>query len=142
MRQFSRRAFVAAAVTVAVGAVVAGVGGCQQQRRSAKVPADAMTVGRAQAEPWTWYADRTGTLYVIDKPDDAVIYRGPVRTGQVVVVDPQVKRITVDGREVSQGKLVSGHRNDIYLHSGAVRTDRPDRMNRVGETGADPARRS
>ncbi len=134
MREFSRRAFVSAVVTLAAGVVMAGVGGCQQQKRSSKVPSGATTVGMAQAQPWTWYADRTGTLYVVDKPDDKVIYRGPVRTGQTVVVDPQVKRITVEGREVSQGKLVSGHRNDIYLQSGAVRTDRPDQANRVGET--------
>jgi hypothetical protein len=131
---------VAAVVTLATGAgMMIGLGGCQQQQQqqqqqSTKVPSGATTVGMAQAQPWTWYADRTGTLYVVDKPDDKVIYRGPVRTGQTVVVDPQVKRITVEGREVSQGKLVSGHRNDIYLQSGAVRTDRPDPANRVGET--------
>jgi hypothetical protein len=124
---------VATVVTLAAG-LMAGLGGCQQQQRSAKVPSDATTLGKAQAEPFTWYADRTGTLYVVDAPNDVVIYRGPVRTGQTVVVDPQVKRITVDGREVSQGKLVTGHRNDIYLQSGAVRTDRPDESNRIGGT--------
>jgi hypothetical protein len=119
---------------VASAGVMAGMTGCQQNQRSAKVPTDATTVGKAQAEPWTWYADRTGTLYVVDAPGDVVIYRGPVRTGQTVVVDPQVKRITIEGREVSQGKLVTGHRNDIYYHSGAVRTDHPDPANRIGGT--------
>jgi hypothetical protein len=126
---------VSAVVTLAAGVVMAGVGGCQQQKRSSKVPSGAMTVGKAQMAPWTWYADRTGTLYVVDMPDDQVIYRGPVRTGQTVVVDPQVKRITIEGREVSpQGKFVNGHRNDIYLQSGAVRTDRPSESNRIGAT--------
>ena len=136
MRQFSRRAFVAAAVIFSTGgAMTAGMSGCQQQKRSSKVPAEAMTVGKAQMAPWTWYADRTGTLYVVDMPEDKVVYRGPVRTGQTVVVDPQVKRITIEGREVSpQGKFVNGHRNDIYLQSGAVRTDRPDPANRIGGT--------
>src|SRR5687768_18541759 len=110
----------AAAVVGAGAFVMANLGGCQQPQRSGKVPQAAVPVGRAQAQPLTWQADRTGTLYVVDAPDDTVIYHGTIRTGQMLVVDPQVKRVSIDGRIVSEGKFKSGHRNDVYLHSGAV----------------------
>ena len=123
-----------AAVALAAGGVMSGSTGCQQRGRTTKVPGGAMPVGKAQMAPFTWTADRTGTLYVVDVPEDTVIYRGPLRTGQMVVVDPQVRRISVDGRVVSEGKFKSGHRNDVYLQSGAVRNERPRRSeDRVGQ---------
>ena len=134
MRRIIHRQFVAAVVAAVAGAaMVAGVNGCQQQQRSTKVPQDAMSVGRAQSAPFSWTADRTGTLYVVDVPEDNIVYRGPLRTGQMVTVDPQVNRITVDGRPVAEGKLKSGHRNDIYLKSGPDRNDRPEEADRAGD---------
>ena len=132
MRELSRRAVLATALATGA-AVMAGAAGCQQQKRSTQVPQGSTPVGRATAQPLTWTADRTGTVYVVDAPDDTVVYRGTVRTGQMLVVDPQVNRVSVDGRVVSQGKFKSGHRNDVYLQSGAVRTEKPERAQRVGE---------
>ena len=136
MRQNSSRRLVGSVFACVASVVIAGATGCQPQGRSTKVPGAAMPVGQAQAQPLTWMADRTGTLYVVDVPADTVVYRGPIRTGQTLVVDPQVNRISIDGRMVSEGKLKSRNRNDVYLHSGAVRTEKPSDANRVGGTGA------
>ena len=132
MTLLSRRDFAVTIFAAAAAVVMAGAG-CQQPQRSGKVPTAAVPVGKAQAQPLTWQADRTGTLYVVDAPDDTVIYHGTIRTGQMLVVDPQVKRISIDGRTVSEAKFKSGHRNDVYLQSGAVRTEKPERADRIGE---------
>ena len=126
-------------VAVAMLPVVAAVMllsnfGCQQQQRSTKVPQDATLLGEARGAPFTWTADRTGTLYMIDVPEDRLIHQGTLRTGQQLVVDPQVGRISVDGKQMAEGKFHSGHRNAVYLKSGAVTPPRADRGDRVGET--------
>ena len=128
-----RRSFQAVVVTL-VGGALAALGGCQEQQRSTKVPQESISVAKVQQAPVTWMADRTGTLYVVDVPDDTVVYQGTIRTGQTVTVDPQVRRITIDGREVPEGeKIKSGHRHELYLKTGAVIPDGPDRGERVGE---------
>ena len=133
MGQVSRRSVLAVALA-AGAATMAGAGGCQQQQKqSTKVPQGAKQVAQVQAQPLTWTADRTGTIYVVDVPDDTLIYRGTVRTGQMLVVDPQVKRVSIDGRTVSEGKFKSGHRNAVYLQQGAVTPERREPSNRVGE---------
>jgi hypothetical protein len=130
---FRSRAAMAALPVVAVVLLLSNLG-CQQQQRSTKVPQDATVLGQARGAPFTWTADRTGTLYVVDVPEDRVVHQGTLRTGQQVVVDPQVGRISVDGKVVSEGKFRSGHRNDVYLKSGAVTPQRPEQGDRVGET--------
>ena len=59
---------------------------------------------------------REGTIYVQDKSDGKVIYSGPVRAGDNVVIDPRADALTVNDIQVRAGpKLNADHAYRLYF---------------------------
>ena len=48
--------------------------------------------------------DRDGTVYVVDSWYNKLLYQGPARQGEEVVVDPDADQVTVGGQVVVGGK--------------------------------------
>jgi hypothetical protein len=82
-----------------------------------KVPADARRIAEGTGATRLIHRPlRDGTIYVQDKSDGKVIYTGPVRAGDNVVIDPKADALTVNDIQVRPDpKLNSGHAYRLYF---------------------------
>ena len=87
--------------------------GCQQTGKLA-IPAgaDEVEAGRGELD---YEAQRDGKVWVYDAETDKMVYTGPIRDGDRVVVDPDSNRITVGGQTVSEQPLIQDHKYRIYF---------------------------
>ena len=60
-------------------------------------------------------ADQPGRLYLYDATNDTVVERYQVRRGQRFAVDAAAGRATLDGNEVSVGKLKKGATYQMFF---------------------------
>jgi hypothetical protein len=88
------------------------------------IPGGAMLVKEGNAN-LSYTATEKGTLYVRDQPADRVVYQSPVNAGQRLDTDLVAQRITLDGREVSAGKLRADRVYQIFLKPGEQREYHP-----------------
>ena len=101
---------------LACGVVVlalAAVEGCTATGKSA-IPAGADEVDSGRGE-LRYEAQRDGKVWVYDAETDKMVYTGPIRDGDRVVVDPDRNLITVGGETVSEQPLIRDHKYRIYF---------------------------
>jgi hypothetical protein len=96
-------------------------GGCQYNRNSA-VPASAVMAGESSGY-LSYRAGSDGTVYVINRTKDKVVFSGPIMKGQTVVVDSQKNQVMVEDRIVSENSLVNGDVYRIYFLADRDRND-------------------
>ncbi len=94
-------------VPAMLGAAVAvGGWGCAAEHPSL-VPATAQVVTSGQRQ-LSYTAPHDGMVYVYNVDNDKLLYSGPVKEGQAVVVDRQANRIMLDGRVLMNKDLGTG----------------------------------
>ena len=95
------------------------------------VPSDAERVAEGSGN--LMYApDRAGRVYVRDERTGKVIYRDRIEPGQKVTVDPERRRIDVDGRTKRDELSAKPRERDVFF-----RADRERRGNDGGNKGGD-----
>jgi hypothetical protein len=82
--------------------------------RPANVPTDARLTGEG-AQRMMYTAEGDGTIWVVDVPNNIVIYSGRVARGDQVVVDPDANNLTVNGSKVSDQKLLPDVSRRIFF---------------------------
>jgi hypothetical protein len=104
---------IAGPLAVATLLLMALATGCTNTGKMA-IPAgaDEVTSGRGVLRHT---AQRDGKIWVYDGETDKMVYTGPVRDGDKVVVDADTNQITVGGTTVSEQPLVRGHKYRIYF---------------------------
>lgn len=80
------------------------VSGCATVEAHPEIPGAAL-MGSEGNGRLTYRAPEAGTIYVYNVPDKQTIYSGRVEAGEMVTVNPNDDRITVDGRIVSEQEL-------------------------------------
>jgi hypothetical protein len=80
-----------------------------------------------------WTADADGQVYVFDYETDHIVYSGPIRRDQEIVVSPMGNRVFLSGASVSEQPLRRGARNQVYFagdqHARAVGgSDKPGEL--------------
>ena len=63
-------------------------------------------------------APQDGSVYVVDDWHNRLVYSGPVRRGDRVVVDPGAGTLTVGGKDVAGGRKLTDADHSIYLEAG------------------------
>ena len=92
---------------------VAALDGCAATGKSV-IPAGAEEVEGGRGE-LRYSAQRDGRIWVYDAETDKMVYTGPVRDGDRVVVDPDKNQIVVGGETVSEQPLIRDHKYRIYF---------------------------
>ena len=108
----TRRAAVWAVLGTVAFAFAGGAGGCRG--RAPGVPGDAKFI-KATRRRNTFAAPHDGTVYVVDDWYNRLVYSGPVKQGEEVVVDPGAGVLTVGGKDVAGGRKVSDVDHSIYV---------------------------
>jgi hypothetical protein len=101
------------AASVAAAALSLGIAGCASQRPDV-VPASAQLQTSGNG-PVSFTPPTDGTAYVYDQATNRLLWSGPVRSGQMVVVDPNRNQIALGSQIVATRTLQPGDRNDIYF---------------------------
>ena len=99
-----------AAATCFVGA------GCTQTGKGT-IPSGAHQVESGRGEI-RYIAERDGTVWVYDAATDKMVFTGPIRDQERIVVNPDTNQITVNGRTVSEQPLIRDHKYRIYFKRG------------------------
>ena len=123
------RGILAASIAVAAGALSAA--GCTEGnsagqtsspptsgsgQNSLRVPQNARRIAEATGTRLVHRPLRDGTIYVQDKTTGGVVYGGPVRANDNVVIDPRADAVTVNDTQVKHApKLVSGHTYRLFF---------------------------
>ena len=77
--------------------------GCAEHGRMA-IPGNAERLASGSGHKITTVATmRPGRLYVLDRDDDSVLWAGDVHAGQTLVIDGVARKVTLDGKTVSEG---------------------------------------
>ena len=108
----TRRAAVLAVLGLASFILAGGAGGCRG--RAPGVPEDAKFV-KATKRRNTFSAPNDGTVYVVDDWYNRLVYSGPVKQGDEVVVDPGAGVIAVGGKDVTGGRKLTDADHSIYM---------------------------
>jgi hypothetical protein len=108
----TRRAAAYAMLGLAAFVLAGGAGGCRG--RAPGVPEDAKFV-KATKRRNTYAAPQDGTVYVVDDWYNRLVYSGPVKQGDEVIVDPGAGAITVGGKDVTGGRKLTDAEHAIYM---------------------------
>ena len=94
----------------------AGSGGRSVGSGSKKVPDNARKIAEARNSRVVHRTLRDGTIYVVDATTNKVIFTGPVRSNDNIVVDPKADNISINDTEVSvNDKLEPSHKYALYF---------------------------
>ena len=98
---------------------LAGASGCRG--RAAGVPEAAKFENASKRIDYTARGD--ATVYVVDDWYNRLVYKGPVRQGERVVVDPGAGTLTVAGKDVAGGRKLTDADHSLYVepHGPEVR---------------------
>ena len=99
---------------LAVLFVAAGSAGCRG--RAPGVP-DAAKFAKA-GNPLNYTAPHDGTVFVVDDWYNRVVYSGPVRQGEHVLVDPGAGTLSVGGKDVAGGRQLTKGEHSVYVKAG------------------------
>jgi hypothetical protein len=117
---------IAAAVTIlaslslAQGCRSSGDGGGTGVLRTGIPPrAEKVQEGTGQL---VYTAEEPGRLYLYDTNKEAIVEAFQVRRGQRFAVDSAVGRATLEGNEVSVGKLLKGNKYQLFFLAAAAST--------------------
>jgi hypothetical protein len=113
----TRRAAVWAVLGLATFVFAGAAGGCRG--RAAGVPEGAKFV-KATKRRNTFSAPHDGTVYVVDDWYNRLVYSGPVKQGDEVVVDPGAGLVSVGGKDVTGGRKLTDGDHSIYMGPGDV----------------------
>lgn len=107
-------------ITTAVTLVGCHAQGCADHGRQA-VPSKATRLATGDGrEVLRATAPRGGTMYVLDRTEDRLLWSGAVREGDVVVLDAEAGLIQKNGKTVTEPKIRREHRFEVSF-------DRPPR---------------
>ena len=116
LRLFALTALIAAVSLALSGCVTPNSGGTQSGSSSpsssgqnVKVPSDARRVDATTGTPRPFRTLRDGTIYVQDKGTGRVVYHGPVRAYDNVVIDPKANAVTVNDQQVVNDPKLDPH---------------------------------
>jgi hypothetical protein len=74
-----------------------------------RIPDNARQIARASGTRIVHRTLRDGTIYVQDKNTGRVVYRGPVRSNDNVVVDPKANAVAVNDNQVERDPKLDAH---------------------------------
>ena len=60
-------------------------------------------------------ATQPGSVVVEDVQDHSILYRGLVKTGDIVIVDPDQNQVTINGMVVENKRLHAGDEHRIFF---------------------------
>ncbi len=107
----SKRSWIAPAV---VGiALFGGLAACTQER-GLHVPSDAKMMAEG-GNKISYRAGSDGMVYIFDQTSDKLIYSGQVQKGQMVTLNRDESRITVDQAVVSEKTMATDHHYKIFF---------------------------
>lgn len=102
-------------LSVTAGVFLALVlGSCTTVERHPDIPATALMAAEG-TERLAYNPSEDGEVYVYDVTVEELIYSGRVKQDEIVVVDPQNNRITVDLRLVSEQAMDAGNTHRIFF---------------------------
>jgi len=87
--------------------------GCASDSRL-EIPSDAMQTSSGNGK-LTYMPAQHGTVYVYDRTAHRIVYSGDIDRHETVNVDPDVDRVTLNGRTVSEHDLRRGNDYEIYF---------------------------
>ncbi len=115
---FCKRWSISHTFCIAGGLSVMLLAGCANNNRPADVPSSAIFEAGGP-DRLVYVAPTSGTLYISDRNGTALLYSGPVLSGDHIVVDPAANRVSINDQPVvSENVYRENHR--IYLQPGAV----------------------
>jgi len=88
---------------IVVFAALIGAAGCMNERHS-QIPTDATLMTEGQ-KSLAFRATEPGTVYVYNRNDNKMVYSGEMERGQSLSIDPEIDRMTIDGRTVLEKGL-------------------------------------
>lgn len=91
---------------------------CQSAAMS-KVPTNAAPVASGIGS-LTYRTATPGTLYIVDKSWDKVVYSGPVKANQTVMIDAPNDQVLIDGRAAASYPLGEGSEYRIFVDQGGT----------------------
>jgi hypothetical protein len=100
---------------VLAAAIAVGPTGCRG--RADGVP-EAAKFQKASKRRIAWTAPGDGTAYVVDDWYNRLIYSGPVRQGDEIVVDPEANELSVGGKAVPTEKKLTSADHSLWLLTG------------------------
>jgi hypothetical protein len=100
----------AAGATLAAATALA-TPGCENKP---EIPQDAMLMSEGTGTVAA-RAPHNGTVYVLDTNDNKIVYKGEVHKNQLVTVDSETHRLTIDGETVGDKTFSGGHRHKILF---------------------------
>ena len=99
-------------LTCAAATYLVGAGCTQTGKRTIPSGAHQVESGRGEIR---YIAERDGTVWVDDAATDKMVFTGPIRDQERIVVNSDTNQITVNGRTVSEQPLIRDHRYRIYF---------------------------
>ena len=115
----ARRAAVSVVWCLAVWGLALGPAGCRG--RAAGVPGAAKFFKAGKRVAYT--APSGGTVFVVDDWYNRLVYSGPVKQGDEVVVDARSNVLTVAGERVAGDKKLTEAEHSVWVDTnGAART--------------------
>lgn len=99
---------------------------------SIDIPRDARRVAEGSGN-LSYTARRDGRVYVMDLDDRVVLDNRAMRRNQVILVNPDANRITLDNRKVFDGDLKRKHNHRIYFLEDDRQSDN-DRYDEVPQS--------
>jgi hypothetical protein len=106
------------AVPATVLAALFLIAGCENDH-PANIPPDAMLSSEGNGL-LTQTAARDGTVYIYDVNADRVVYSGAVAKGQVVTINTDQNKITIDGQVRADRILNQWNKHRIYFDDAPV----------------------
>jgi hypothetical protein len=80
-----------------------------------KLPSDARLVDEGRSSTLRYDVRDRGTVYLVDRTADVVVWSGDVRDGDRVTVDPGKNKIEINGREQARIDLKSNDKFELYF---------------------------
>ncbi len=96
--------------------------GCVHEKPDT-VPSSALKVGESQ-KILSYAAPSNGRVYVYDATDNRILYAGDVMKGDMVSLDADKNRVTVDDKLVFEKGLNGSHIHRIYFDQKPVVTEK------------------
>ena len=80
-----------------------------------KLPSDARRVDEGRDTTLRYDVRDRGTVYLVDRTADVVVWSSDVRDGDRVNIDPAKNKIEVNGREQARIDLKGDHKFELYV---------------------------
>jgi hypothetical protein len=112
------------AVPLLGAAVGLGIVGCAKDERHAEIPPTAAEVSIGSHEVAAT-ATRDSDVYIYDATSGKMVYTGRVNRGQMVKVEAERNRVTLDGQTLTERDLNDTHRYKIFFDTAMMDQAQP-----------------